>query len=178
MTQCRNPRWRAVVGALEPTEESDAVEVLATWKRTWTAMDGTGEAQSRIEDIGTSTFGQHLDCQEHPETRSREIGWWYTVLQLSGSWPFQLELPKETSPSISGGCWCASCLLRPGTDENHRGSLSSRVAIRQAGERRKVETPRVGTKGGSTRTTNQTQRFLECVTVWGVQYQTWAVRRR
>ena len=28
----------AIVGALEPTEESDAVEVLATWKQTKTAM--------------------------------------------------------------------------------------------------------------------------------------------
>ena len=35
----------AVVGALEPIEESDAVEVLATWKQTRTAM--TQEKLSR-----------------------------------------------------------------------------------------------------------------------------------
>ena len=29
---------KAIVGALEPTEESDAVEVLATWKQTRTTM--------------------------------------------------------------------------------------------------------------------------------------------
>ena len=53
----------AIVGALEPIEESDAVEALATWKQIRTAMNQ--------QKIGVSTLKQHINHQELSEARSR-----------------------------------------------------------------------------------------------------------
>ena len=53
----------AIVGALEPIEESDVVEVLATWKQTRT---DPGEAQWRSENTCVPTLQQHVN--HHPET--------------------------------------------------------------------------------------------------------------
>ena len=86
----------AVVGALGPIEESDAIEFLATWQQTRT---DTGEAQSKAERACTPTLEQYVNHQKRSKTRSREVGWSHSELYVSRSWPFQQKLSKETRPS-------------------------------------------------------------------------------
>ena len=66
----------ATVGALEPIEESDAVEVLAVWKENQDCQD-TGKAQSRAP--AKPTPKQHVNHQERFKTRSCGVGWSHSV---------------------------------------------------------------------------------------------------
>ena len=72
----------AIVGALEPIEESDATAVLATWKRT---SHDTGKAQSRVKDTRKSTLKRRVSHQERTKTRSCGVGWSYAKLPKKGA---------------------------------------------------------------------------------------------
>ena len=104
-----------IVGALGPIEESDAVEVLTTWKRPLRRRSSIEVSEHLCTNTQTAR-----QLSELSEARSCYVGWSYLVLQLSRCWPLQPKLPKEASPSIWRRRWRPSCFLRSGADGDCR----------------------------------------------------------
>ena len=87
----------AIARALEPMEESDAIEVLATWKQTRTAM--VQEKLNRGLRTPVRHHSNSTQSKNAPKPDLARLAGRFSVLQVSRSWPFQSKLSKETRPS-------------------------------------------------------------------------------
>ena len=145
----------AIVGALEPIEESDAIEVLATWKLTWTAM-----AQEKLNR------GLRTPARQH-----------------SNSTPVAKNAPKPDLARLAGRTRCSTCrevgnfsrncpkkcVQAPGNDPGVRPvscdlKRNGGNALHWSRMRR-------------TKATSRTQKFSECAIAQVVRYWTRDVRK-
>ena len=106
----RESEIEALVGALERKEESDAIEVLATWKETRTAM-----AHEKLNRGLRTPVRQHSNrtpiAKHVPKPDLARLAGRISVFLLSRSWPFQSTLSKEARPSTrnDAGVRAVSC---------------------------------------------------------------------
>ena len=101
----RESEIEALVGALERKEESDAIEVLATWKGN---QDGHGprKARSGTEGARTPTLEQYADRQERSGTRSRKVGRSHFGVIILKMAIFSRNCPKTRvqAPGVTPAC--------------------------------------------------------------------------
>ena len=101
----------ATVGALEPIEESDAVDVLATWKQTRSAMNQEKLSQ-RSENTCAPTLEQHVNHQERTSRSQTLLLGWLVALGVTNCLDVgyvSRHLPKKRAPASRGGRWSGSC---------------------------------------------------------------------
>ena len=89
----------AIVGALEPIEESDAIEVLSTWKQTRTAM--TQEKLNR--GLRTPVYQHSKTARQSPRTFQNQILRSWLVVRdatIIGRWDILAEFAQKDASKL------------------------------------------------------------------------------